>query len=127
MLNKLPPRERQIVDLLYQRSDLTVAEICDLLPDKPTGGAVRTMLKRLEDKGCVTRIESDRGFVYSPAVAETVARKSALSDVVRTFFNGSPASAASALLGMSDRLDSNELDALEQMIAEARRAKGGQS
>jgi len=127
VLNKLPPRERQIVDLLYQRSDLTVAEICDLLPDKPTGGAVRTMLKRLEDKGCVTRIESDRGFVYSPAVAETVARKSALSDVVRTFFNGSPASAASALLGMSDRLDSNELDALEQMIAEARRAKGGQS
>lgn len=126
MLNKLPPRERQIVDLLYQRSDMTVAEICGALPDQPSGSAVRTMLKRLEDKGFVRRSDSDRGFVYSPVVADSVARKTALSDVVRTFFNGSPASAASALLGMSGRLDTNELDALEQMIARARAAKGAQ-
>ena len=124
MLNKLPPRERQIVDLLYQRADLTVAEICDILPDQPSGSAVRTMLKRLEDKGFVRRSDSERGFVYSPAVADTVARKTALTDVVRTFFNGSPVSAASALLGMSERLDSDELDELEQMIARARAAKG---
>jgi hypothetical protein len=57
-------------------------------------------------------------------VAETVAKKSALSEIVRVFFNGSPASAASALLGMSDRLKDNELDELEQMIARARQAKG---
>jgi predicted transcriptional regulator len=127
VLNKLPPRERQIVDLLYQRGDMAVSEICDALPDQPSGSAVRTMLKRLEDKGCVTRAESDRGFVYSPAVEDSVARTTALSDVGRTFFNGSPASAASALLGMSDRLDTSELDALEQMIAKARKAKGAQA
>ena len=127
MLNKLPPRERQIVDLLYQRSDLTVAEIGEALPDRPSGGAVRTMLKRLEDKGFVTRSDSQRGIIYNPAVADSVARKTALSDVVRTFFNGSPASAASALLGMSDRLETNELDQLERMIAEARKAKGAQA
>ncbi|HEX8414914.1 MAG TPA: BlaI/MecI/CopY family transcriptional regulator [Sphingomicrobium sp.] len=123
MLNKIPPRERQIVDLLYQRGEMAVAEICEALPDQPSGSAIRTMLKRLEDKGYVRRNDSDRGFLYSPAVAETVARKTALSDVVRTFFNGSPASAASALLGMSDRLETQELDALEQMIAKARAAK----
>jgi predicted transcriptional regulator len=123
VLNKIPPRERQIVDLLYQRGEMAVAEICEALPDRPSGSAIRTMLKRLEDKGYVRRADSDRGFVYSPAVAETVARKTALSDVVRTFFNGSPASAASALLGMSDRLETQELDALEQMIAKARAAK----
>lgn len=127
VLNKLPPRERQIVDLLYQRGAMAVSEVCDALPDQPSGSAVRTMLKRLEDKRFVTRIESDRGYLYSPAVADSVARKTALSDVVRTFFNGSPASAASALLGMSDRLEANELDKLEQMIAEARRAKGAQA
>ena len=70
MLSKLPPRERQIVDLLYQRSGLAVAEICDALPDNPSGSAVRTMLKRLEDKGYVRRTESDKGFVYSPVVSE---------------------------------------------------------
>jgi len=126
MLSKLPPRERQIVDVLYERGPLPVADICDALPVLLSGSAVRAMLKRLEDKGYVTRSESERGFLYSPAFSETVAKKSALSEIVRVFFNGSPASAASALLGMSDKLKEDELDQLEQMIAQARKAKGGQ-
>ena len=124
MLSKLPPRERQIVDILYERGALAVADICDALPDQLSGSAVRAMLKRLEDKGFVQRSESERGFLYSPAVSETAAKKSALSEIVRVFFNGSPASAASALLGMSDRLESDELSELEAMIAKARQEKG---
>ena len=124
MLRKLPPRERQIVDILYERGPLPVTDICDVLPDQLSGSAVRAMLKRLEDKGYVSRSESDRGFIYSPLVSDSVAKKSALSDIVKTFFNGSPASAASALLGMSDRIDGEELDALEKMIARARKDKG---
>ena len=129
MLSSLPPRERQIVDILYQRGPSVVTEICDTLDNEVTGSAVRAMLKRLEDKGYVRRHESDRGFLYSPVVADSVARRSALSEVVRVFFNGSATGAASALLGMSDRLDMNELDALEAMIAKAReqKAKGGKS
>jgi len=125
MLSKLPPRERQIVDILYQQGPLPVADICGALPDQLSGSAVRAMLKRLEDKGFVQRTDSDRGYLYSPAVSETAAKKSALSEIVRVFFNGSPANAASALLGMSDRLQEDELNQLEQMIARARKAKGG--
>ena len=124
MLSKLPPRERQIVDILYQQGPLPVADICDALPDKLSGSAVRAMLKRLEDKGYVERTDSERGYLYSPSVSETAAKKSALSEIVRVFFNGSPASAASALLGMSDRLKEDELAQLEAMIARARQAKG---
>jgi predicted transcriptional regulator len=124
MLSKLPPRERQIVDILYQNGPRSVAEICDALPVQIRGSAVRPMLKRLEDKGFVQRNETDRGFLYSPVLSDTVAKKSALSEIVRVFFNGSPASAASALLGMSDKLKEDELDRLEQMIADARKAKG---
>ena len=126
MLSKLPPRERQIVDILYERGPVLVADICEALPDPLSGSAVRAMLKRLEDKGYVTRIESERGFLYSPAVSDSVAKKSALSEIVRVFFNGSPASAASALLGMSDKLKEDELSQLEEMIARARKEKGGQ-
>jgi predicted transcriptional regulator len=125
MLRKLPPRERQIVDILYERGALPVSDICDALPDQLSGSAVRAMLKRLEDKGYVQRTESERGYLYSPVLSDSVAKKSALTDIVKTFFNGSPASAASALLGMSDGIDKNELDALEAMIARARQAKGG--
>ena len=125
MLSKLPPRERQIVDILYERGPLAVADICDVLPVQLSGSAVRAMLKRLEDKGYVARSESDRGYLYSPTLSDTVAKKSALSEIVRVFFNGSPASAASALLGMSDKREENELDQIEQMIARARKAREG--
>jgi len=123
MLPQLPPREREIVDLLYQRGSRTVAEICEALPDPLTGSAVRAMLRRLEDKGVVSRTESDRGYVYSPTVSDNQARGTALSQIVRTFFKGSPVSAASALLGMADEVDARELDELEAAIARARQAR----
>jgi predicted transcriptional regulator len=124
MLSKLPPRDRQIVDILYERGPLLVADVCDALPDQLSGSAVRAMLKRLEDKGFVQRRDSERGYLYSPTVSETAAKKSALSEIVRVFFNGSAAGAATALLGMSDKMESSELEELEQMIARARQAKG---
>lgn len=125
MLSKLPPREREIVDILYVRGPVAVSEICDALPDRLSGSAVRAMLKRLEDKGFVQRTDSDRGFLYRPVLSDTVAKKSALSEIVRVFFNGSPASAASALLGMSKQLGDDELSELEAMIAKAREEKDG--
>jgi len=124
MLNKLPPRERQLVDLLFERGDMAVSDLCDALPDRLSGPAVRAMLKRLEDKGFVRRTESERGFLFSPTMSDAAASKTALKSVVKTFFNGSAAGAATALLGMSDALDSQELDELEAMIARARKAKG---
>jgi predicted transcriptional regulator len=123
VLNRLPPKERQIVNLLYQGGAMTASEVTDALPDPLSGSAVRTMLRRLEEKGFVRREDSDRGYLYSPAVSDQAARKSALSEVVRVFFNGSPTSAASALLGMSDGIDAKELGELERLIAEARKAK----
>lgn len=125
MLNRLPPREREIVNLLYERGEMAVADVVEALPVRLSGSAVRAMLKRLEDKGFVERAESQRGFLYRPVIADRAARKSALSEVVRVFFNGSPAGAASALLGMSDQLDTGELDELEAMIARARAGKEG--
>lgn len=120
MLTSLPPRERQIVDILYVSGQATVAQIGEALSGEVTGSAIRAMLKRLEDKGFVRRESSDRGFVYAPQVPEKAARKSALAQVVKVFFNGSPVNAATALLGMEDKLDDSELDELEQLIARAR-------
>ena len=123
MLDKLPPRERQIVDLLYVRGEGTVAAVCEALPVPLTSSAVRAMLSRLEAKGYVRRRESENGFVYAPAVPRSAAKQSALKEVVRVFFDGSPAGAATALLGMSGKLEDRELDELERLIAEARKGQ----
>jgi predicted transcriptional regulator len=123
MLNNLAPRERQIVDMLYARGASTVGDLCAALPVELSASAVRAMLTRLEAKGFVRREASERGFLYAPAVSESSARKSALKQVVSTFFNGSPASAATALLGMSEKLSEAELDDLEQLLSNARKEK----
>ena len=123
MLKNLPPREREIVDLLYERGDLTAAEISVALYGQPGGSAARTMLRRLEQKGFVRRTESSKGYLYQPAVPDSQARKTALKELVRVFFNGSPTGAATALLGMSERIDETELDKLEALLAQARAAR----
>lgn len=123
MLKRLPPREREILDLLYERGDLTVAEISESLLGQPSGSAVRTMLSRLEKKGFVRRTDSSKGYLYRPAVPDSQARKTALKELVRVFFRGSSAGAATALLGMSEPLDETELDELEALIAQARAAR----
>jgi predicted transcriptional regulator len=123
MLSSLPPREREIVDILYERGASTVTEIGEALSDELSGSAIRAMLKRLEAKGFVAREASDNGFVYAPSVSDKTARKSALSQVVRVFFNGSATSAAAALLGMQDEMSADELDELEKLIGQAREGR----
>lgn len=120
MLNKLPPREREIVDLLYARGEATAVEIGEALSGNPGNSAVRAMLRRLESKGYVRHRLEGKGFVYAPALPEERVRDSALLNVVKTFFNDSPVNAASALLTISKKLTPDDLDQLERLIAKAR-------
>ena len=120
MIEKLPPRERQVFDALYARKQATAAEIQALIPNPPSNSAVRIMLSRLEKKGFVTHRLVDQTYVYAPAVPDRKLKQSALRHMIETFFDGSPIGAAAALVGMSGKVDAQELDALEQMIAKAR-------
>ena len=121
MIDKLPPRERELFDALYGLKQATAAELQGALEDAPSNSAVRVMLRRLEAKGFVTHREVDGRFVYSPALPESRIKQSALKRFVETYFGGSPAGAAAALIGMSEKVSRDELDQLEQMIAKARK------
>jgi predicted transcriptional regulator len=120
LLEKLPPRERQVFDTLLALRKGTVAELQDRMPDAPSASAIRAMLSRLERKGFVSHEAVDHQNVYRAAVPAAAARKSALSQLVRTFFNNRPAEAATALLGMQGQIEPDELDALEALIRKAR-------
>src|SRR4249920_1645158 len=78
----LSRRERQIMDILYQRGRATAQEILDALPDPPTYSAVRAKLRVLEEKGHVRHQEEALRYVYLPVVARDTARKSALRHMV---------------------------------------------
>jgi predicted transcriptional regulator len=119
---KLSRRERQILDILFRRGRATAAEVHADLPDRPSYSAVRAHLRTLEDKGHVKHEAEALRYVYSPTTQPGRARKSALRHLVETFFDGSPANAAAALLDSSaTQLTNAELDNLSVLIDKARK------
>jgi predicted transcriptional regulator len=123
MIDSLPRREREIFEILCSAGEASAAEIRARMADPPSHSAVRTMLGRLEAKGMVTHRTEDQTYVYKSVPQPAKVRESALQGLVKTFFNGSAASAATALLGLSKRLDPEELDALQRAIDEAKERK----
>lgn len=118
----LSRRERQIMDALYMLSRGTAAEILAAIPDPPGYSAMRAHLRTLEDKGHVRHEAEDLRYVYLPVVPQAKARKGALRHLVDTFFGGSAAQAAAALIdGGSAQLSGEDLDRLSDLIEKARR------
>jgi predicted transcriptional regulator len=119
----LSRRERQILDILYQRGQATAADVQAALPEPPSYSAVRALLRILEEKGHVRHEQDGPRYVYLPTVAHDNAQRSALRHILQTFFNGSAEQAISALLGdASGKMSSAELDRLASMIDTARKS-----
>ena len=124
--HKLSRRERQIMDVLYQRHRASVAEIRESLPNAPGYSAVRALLRILEEKGHIRHEEKDLRYVYFPTVPRQRVRGRALRHVVDTFFDGSAAQAVATLLDPStSSVSEDELDRIAELIAKAR--NGGSS
>lgn len=119
---QLSRRERQIMDILYQRGKAPASEIRDAMPDAPSYSAVRSILRILETKGHVTHCAEDLRYVYAPAVNREKAKRSAVRQILDTFFSESPEQMVAALLDVSARrLTREELDRMAVMIEKAKR------
>ena len=113
----LSRRERQILDVLYREGKATAAEIQAAIPDAPSYSAIRALVRILEEKGHVRHEEDGPRYVYLPTVSAAQARKSAVRHLLDTFFGGSAANAAAALVdGSAAKLSTEELARLEALI-----------
>ena len=123
MTLQLSRRERQIMDILYRDGQATAAAVRAALPDPPSYSAVRAMLRILEEKGHVRHEQDGPRYVYVPTVGRDNAKRSALNHMLQTFFEGSAEQAISALLDDgAAKLSDVELDRLERLISQARKA-----
>jgi BlaI family penicillinase repressor len=120
---KLSRREREIMDVMFALGEHASAEdIRERLSDPPSYSAVRAMLAKLEAKGHIRHREEGLKYVYTPVTSRAAARRTALQQLVRVFFSGSPSQTASALLTQEDWTDS-ELDALRAEIERVRKER----
>ncbi|HSO23017.1 MAG TPA: BlaI/MecI/CopY family transcriptional regulator [Chondromyces sp.] len=116
--------QHAIMKVLWQRAEATVAEVHDALYEErslaPT--TIATMLRKMEDKGVVAHRVDGRQFVYRPTVSEPEVRTSMVSELIDRLFSGDAAALVSHLV--ADRaIDSDELERLRALLAEAETAR----
>jgi predicted transcriptional regulator len=121
-LAKLSRRERECLDILFQRGEATVTDVMQALADPPSYSAVRATLNMLVEKGQATHRQEGPRYVYVPAIPADSARTHAVNHLVKTFFNGNAEQAMVALLELSDTTTSREtLDRLARKVQAARK------
>jgi BlaI family transcriptional regulator, penicillinase repressor len=118
----LSRRERQIMDFLYQRGEASVGEVMEGIADPPGYSAVRATLRTLEQKGRVVHQEEGRAYIYRPTVRRDAARRSALTHVLKTFFDNSAEQAVAALLELrGPKLSEAELKRVARLVDDAKK------
>ena len=126
MIDSLPRREREIFEILCSAGEATAADVRETMADPPSYSAVRTLLARLEARGLVKHRTDHLAYVYKSVPQASKVRESAMKSLVKTFFDGSAASAATALLGLTKHLSTEEAAALRRVIDEAKASNEGE-
>ncbi len=121
MITHLSRRERQIMDIIYQKGEATVAEVRGSLPNPPSYSSVRALLTVLENKSFLKHKEEGRRYVYFPTIALERVKRSALKHLMETFFEDSAEGVITALLDLRGvELSQEELERITRLIEEAK-------
>ena len=111
------------MQLIWADGPMTAETVRERLPRSPKESTVRTVLRRLEDKGYLSHTVDQRTFTFHATEArENVAAK-AVKRIVDWFCNGSM---EEVLVGMVDQamIDDDQLRALTARIERAKREQG---
>ena len=117
---KLSRRERQIMNIVYQRGQVSVTDVLNDLPDPPSYSTVRALLRILEEKGYLTHKKDGKRYIYGPTQPRHLAGRSALKQIFQTFFDKSVEKTVIALVSEVDLSDA-ELDRLSRLIEQAKK------
>jgi BlaI family penicillinase repressor len=122
----LTRRESQIMEIVHRRRRATVEEIRAELPDAPTPSSVRKLLDIMIERRLLGREYDGPRFVYFPTAKLEDASRSALKQLVRTFFDDSPGSAMAALMDLSSKpLSEDEYRRLTALLKRGRQQGEG--
>lgn len=119
---QLSRREREVMDIIFARSEATLSQILEDMESPPTRPALRSILTILEGKGHLThRQDGGREFIYQPVHSREEVGQSTLSRVIGTFFGGSLTQAMAAYLSHPQtQLSADEVAELHRFLDEAK-------
>ncbi len=113
----LTAAQREIMEIVWARGEVTVAEVREALSAKRdvARNTVQTMMVRLEGRGWLTHREAGRSFVYSAKRPRNVSLGAKVSQMVDRLFAGSPEEMVTALIEYRG-LTQSEAERIRQMI-----------
>lgn len=115
-MEKLTPREEELMRCFWAYGPLFVRELVDLSPEpKPHFNTLSTMVRALEAKGYVSHKAFGSTYQYFPLVSETEFSRRTLGGVIRKYFENSYLGAVSALVE-EEKISVEELRRLVERI-----------
>jgi len=121
---RLSRRESEIMDIIFERGEATASQVREAMADAPSYSAVRALLAILEEKGHLRHLDDGVRYIFLPTQPRQNAARSALQQVLQTFFGGSVEKAVSTLISHDEAtLSDEELERLETLIRQAREGK----
>ena len=112
-----PPRELEVMAILWRLGSATVAEVRDELEEELAYTSVLSALQTLEEKGYVRHEPEGRAYRYFPTIAAERAGGSALARIREAIFQGS-AERMFAQMVADRKLGREELERMRRLLAE---------
>ena len=120
-IQQLSRREKQIMNIVFQKQEVSVQEVLDELPDPPSYSAVRAWLRILEEKGFLKHAKHGAKYIYSPNISTQKSMRSDLTQLLKTYFSNSIEAAIAALIDVNkNQLEEHDYERLIEIINEAR-------
>lgn len=115
--NQLSRREREIIEIVYRLGEASAHDVATQVHDDPGYDTIRVTLGIMTKKGHLKRRKDGRRYIYSPTTPHKSATRSAVRNLLQTFFGGSPSQAILAMLDLSsEKLSKEDLDAIATIV-----------
>jgi BlaI family transcriptional regulator, penicillinase repressor len=122
--SSLSRRERQIMEIVYRKSQASVEEIRAAMPQPAGYSAVRVIVNVLERKGHLRHTWQGKKYIYRARVPRTSAIKGALQHLLQTYFGGSLPKAMAAMVQLHARdLTDDDLEELVRAIEQSKKER----
>ncbi len=119
--NELSKRERQIMDILHQQKEASVAEVLKDIANPPSYSSIRALMNIMEKKGYIKYRKVGLRYVYSPVITSQRAVKGEVKRLLKTYFDNSMEKAVAALIDVNkSNLDEKDFNRLHDLIEKAR-------
>ncbi|MGY3621435.1 BlaI family penicillinase repressor [Bradyrhizobium sp. USDA 10063] len=121
-LPELGELEREVMQLVWAHAPITAESVRERLDRSLKESTVRTVLRRLEEKGFVTHDVEGRTFLFRPAQDRRKVAAKAVRRIADWFCNGS---IEDVLVGIVDAkmLNKKQLEQLSKKIGQAKRRR----